>query len=458
MATVFAGPGMNLVLAFLIFCAIFIIGYPSAASIVADVVPGSVAEQAGLKPGDHIVAIDGKGIRTWQELSGAISKNPETPLNMTIERAGNELALQVTPKRTVGPHHLFMFEIERGEIGIGPYGFRPLIGVADQTSPAYAVGLRTGDFVLRINDRPVTYLAELEPLLAAAGGGAIRISVSRGDENIRREDPPATHTIEIPAPEADAWTISGLGIETGELFVYEVYEDSPAAAAGLKAGDKLVAIDGRPLVSWREFTEIVRDRPEEALHIGVVRDGLPQTITATPKKIEQLDILGQKETFGQIGILRLVSFTPIKEDIERYWNPLTIISRGFAESSLWMVRIVKGIYYLAIGKVPATSIGGPIAIARLAGASAQMGLIQFLFFMAIISVNLAFINLMPIPIFDGGHIVLFAIEGIRGKPLGERGMSIAMRIGVAVIAALFLLVFVNDFRWLFFKIKEHIFL
>jgi len=458
MLTVIAGPAMNLVLAFLIFCAIFVIGYPAAASLIADVGLGSVAEQAGLKPGDHVTAINGDAIRTWQELSVKISKNPDVPLTVTVDREGQSLDLTVTPEREVGPHHLFLFETERGVIGISPLGFRPLVGVADAESAAYQAGLRTGDYVLTINGREVRYLVELKELLGGAGSGSITLGVSRGEENIVQEKPPLTHTINLPAPESGAWTMSSLGIDTGELYIYQVQEDSPAAAADLQRGDKLVSVDGEAIESWGQFTQFVRDNPGRPIHVGVMRDGRAVNVTATPKRIEQLDILGQKEVFGQIGVQRLVSLTPVVKDVERYWNPLTILSRGFGESWIWTVRIVQGIYYIVVGKVPATSIGGPIAIARLAGESARMGLIQFLFFMAIISVNLAFINLLPIPIFDGGHVLLFGIEGIRGKPLSERAMAVALRIGIAFLAALFLLVFFNDFRWLFFQIKEHLIL
>lgn len=186
----------------------------------------------------------------------------------------------------------------------------------------------------------------------------------------------------------------------------------------------------------------------------VLRSGATTTIKAVPRKVEELNALGQKETYGQIGIQRLVAFTPAVEEVERYWNPVKILIRGLQESWTWTVRLIKGLFYLFVGKVPTSSLGGPIAIARMAGESAQMGVIQFLIFTAIISFNLAFINLLPIPIFDGGHLLLFAIEGVRRRPLSERAMGVALRIGIVVLAALFMLIFYNDFRWVFFKLKE----
>jgi regulator of sigma E protease len=454
MLTVFAGPAMNLVLAFLLFCVIFIIGFPAAASVIGDVASDSPAERAGLQAGDRITAIDSKPVRTWQQLSMIIGESPNQTLALSVERAGQPVTLTATPDKVVAPHMIFMFDTERGSLGVSPFGLRPLVGVADFASPAYAAGLRTGDHVVSVGGKPIAFLSELAPAIAAAGSGPLTFEISRGEENIIQEMPPVTDTVNVPAPTDGAWTMASLGVESGELFVHQVAEGSPAAEAGIESGDRLAMLQGKPLKSWEQFTDAVRAKPGKGIMLGVVRGGQPFKLKVMPEKIEKLNLMGEMETYGQVGLSRLISLTPVIEDVERYWNPATIVTRGFQESWAWTVRIVQGLYYLIVGKVPASSIGGPIAIARLAGASAEGGLIQFLFFMAIISVNLAFINLVPVPIFDGGHLVLFAIEKVRGRPMGERGMAVALRIGVAVIGALFLLVFYNDFRWVFFKIKE----
>jgi regulator of sigma E protease len=453
MLTVVAGPAMNVVLGFVLFCIIFVFGFPAPAAVIGDVAPNTPAAKAGVLPGDRVVAIDGKPIRFWHELSLRVADSAARPLVFAIERAGRRLSLPITPERINAPDMLYMFETQRGSIGVSPMGLRPLIGVRDANSDAAKAGLKTGDVILTVDDKPVVFFAELEPLLAAATG-PLRLGVGRGEPNVFQEHPALSETVVVPPAADGPWTLGKLGVESGEMYVYAVQPASPAEAAGLHAGDRLLAVDDRMVNSWKEFTEAIRAKPDRETSIMVLRSGATTTIKAVPRKVEELNALGQKETYGQIGIQRLVAFTPAVEEVERYWNPVKILIRGLQESWTWTVRLIKGLFYLFVGKVPTSSLGGPIAIARMAGESAQMGVIQFLIFTAIISFNLAFINLLPIPIFDGGHLLLFAIEGVRRRPLSERAMGVALRIGIVVLAALFMLIFYNDFRWVFFKLKE----
>jgi regulator of sigma E protease len=454
MLTVFAGPAMNMLLAFLVFCVVFLLGFPSPAAQIGDVTPDGAAAKAGLRPGDRIVAIDGKPIHFWQELSLKVAASPNVRLTLTVDRAGRRFDLPITPAKVSAPDVLFAFQTERGSIGVSPVGLQPLLGVDRPDSPAARAGLQTGDVVLTVNDRPVTFLSDLAPALAAVGGQPLHLGVARGEANQRSDRPRVTDIIALPPAPEGAWTMERLGVEPGELYVDAVMPGSPAQAAGFQRGDRLLAVDGQPLASWEEFTKIVRGKPGEGLAVTVRRGDGERTLNVTPRKIEALDALGKKETFGQVGIQRMIALAAAPEVIERYWNPIKIIQRGLQESWTWTVRIIKGIFYLIVGKVPTSSLGGPIAIARMAGESAQMGLIQFLLFTAIISFNLAIINLVPVPIFDGGHLLLFSVEKVIGRPLSERAMSIALRVGIAAVAALFMLIFYNDFRWVFFKIKE----
>lgn len=542
--TVFAGPFMNMVLGFFLFCVIFLIGFPAPAATVGEIRPDSPAEIAGLKVGDRVVAIDGKELRFWHEFAVRIADNPEVPMVLTVERpvagtagaavAPQRLDLPITPSRTVARHPLYMFETERGEIGIKPIGYAPLIGIADENSPAYRSGLRTGDLVMTVNDRPIRFFSELAAAPAEVDG-PLKLTVARGEENIRQESPAGSFTAVLDGGEAR--TLEALGIESGELFVYRVEPESPAEKAGLKTGDRLQSLsvpalpswdalfailqpleeqrvvlqidrqgekielplpeggpegwnaerlglsvegirilslreDGparqtdlrendklvglflEPLSSWVNFTQVIRACPNREVAITVRRDGASQTLTAMPKKIERLDDLNEKVSYGQIGVWTMVMHSAVPEITERYWNPLKIFARGMEETWTWTVRLVESIYYIFSGKVSTKSLGGPIMIARLAGESSRMGLIQFLMLVAIISFNLAFINLFPIPILDGGNLLLFTIEAVKGKPLSDRAMGVALRFGLLVIAALFMLIFYNDFRWLVFKVKE----
>lgn len=540
---VFAGPFMNMVLGFCLFCVIFLVGFPAPAATVGEIRPDSPADVAGLKVGDRVVAIDDKPLRFWHEFAVHIADNPEVPMVLTVERPAPaavgeavtplRLNLPITPSRTVARHPLYLFETERGEIGIKPVGYAPLLGVADENSPAYRAGLRTGDLVLSVNDRPVRFYSELPAALAAVDG-PLRLAVARGLENIRQEQPEPSFTAELTGQKP--LTLATLGLESSELFV-SVQPDTPAQAAGLLNGDRLVGVEIRalpswealikivkpmeeqplvlqidrqgeklavslpaaasagwdleqlgiaadgikvlslredgpawraglrendkvvglvvdPLTSWANFTQAIRECPNREVLITLRRGGQSLTLPVTPKKVERLDDLNEKVSYGQIGVMTMVMHSAVPEITERYWNPVKIFTRGMQETWTWTVRLVQSVYYIFSGKVSTKSLGGPIMIARLAGESSRMGLIQFLMLIAIISFNLAFINLFPIPILDGGNIMLFTLEAIKGKPLSDRAMGVALRFGLIVIAALFVLIFYNDFRWLVFKVKE----
>ena len=454
-ATAFAGPFMTLVLAVALFCVIFCAGYQVPSAYLADIVMGSPAEEAGLLPGDQVVAIDGRPTQFWDDLDEAVSKAIGRTLTLTVEREGERLDIPVTPKSNVGMN-LFGFDEERGIIGVSRYGNRAWVGVSDPASPAAQAGLQTGDLVLSINDRPITFFKDLDRQLGNMSDQPLKITVARGLENVTSLEPTASFVAEIPAnPEQPYTSIHELGIAVGELFIHEVTPESPAAKAGFQINDRIVKINGEEIYMWDEFTAFVRENPEKPITVTVLRDGGEVDIDATPEKVSSRDILGNVSEHGYLGLSPLLQYTAPKMITERYYNPIKIVQRGWQESWRWTVVTIKGFYFLIIGKAPAKSLGGPIFIAQLAGQSARMGWVPFLFFMAVISLNLAFINLAPVPILDGGHLLLLSIEGIRRKPISDRAIGIAQRIGLTLLGALILLVFYIDFSRVWFDIKDH---
>jgi regulator of sigma E protease len=218
----------------------------------------------------------------------------------------------------------------------------------------------------------------------------------------------------------------------------EVVPETPAAAAGLMKGDRIVQINGKAVKHWDEMTEIIHKSPGMTLEITLQRgEGLVH-FPVTPEKKAVPDIFGEKKEIGLIGIkpsgntvLEKESFTgAVTQGVLRTWDI----------SVLTVVSIVKLIQRI----IPAETIGGPILIFQMAGQQAAHGPMSFFTFMALISINLGVLNLLPIPILDGGHILFLGIEALRGKPLSEKVMMIAQRAGLAIIITLMVFAFYND--------------
>lgn len=453
--TAFAGPAMNVVLAFFLFCVVYVGGQPMPTTLIGDVEPDSPAALAGLLPGDRVTALNGKAIEYWDELAEWVSEHPEERMTMTVARGNETLDLSITPER-ITALNLFGFDAERGSIGVFQYGPKAWIGIKNTSSAAYAAGLRTGDLILSINDDPVVYQSDLERVLRKHDGSALSIAVAREEENLVAEEPKISYVANIPIPAEGqpAWSSSALGMETGDLYIYQVSPDTPAAKAGFEAGDRLLSINGEPLTKWKQFSEVIRNNAEETVAITFLRNGEEKKLRAVPAMDSSRDLLGKLSSFGRIGLSPHILYTRIDTKIERYFNPIKIFKRGLEESWRWTVVTMKGFFYLLIGKAPTSSLGGPIMIAQLAGKTASLGWIPFVFFMAVISLNLAFINLFPIPVLDGGHLLMLTIEGIRGKPMSDRAIGIAQRIGLTLIGALILLVFYNDLTRVWYDLKD----
>jgi len=239
-----------------------------------------------------------------------------------------------------------------------------------------------------------------------------------------------------------------LGIASVELFVQEVVKGSPAEKAGIKAGDRIEAIDGKVLQSFAELQDIIGKSPGVSLSIELVRGGKRLTLPVVPEAYQAKDPVGKKVTRGKIGILSAYRPEPGPTLSVRY-NPFQAFYKGLQMTwditRLIIVSLVKLIQHV----IPAETIGGPILIAQLAGQQIQYGLFELLKFLALISINLGILNLLPIPILDGGHILFFAIEGLLGRPLSMQKREIAQQIGLFLLISLMIFAFYNDLMRVF---------
>lgn len=229
-----------------------------------------------------------------------------------------------------------------------------------------------------------------------------------------------------------------------EARIGEVADGSPAAQAGLEPRDVILRIDGDRVYGWRDVLMGVRERPGQKLELTVRRDGELLRLQATPDRIsEYSEIARDTVYFGQLGILRA-------EDAARTVPSFgQAIVRGGQQTVFWVVSVVEFIWQLITGESSARELGGPILIGQISGEAARAGIWTLLNFMAVISVNLAILNLLPIPVLDGGWLVFLAIEGVRGRALSLEQRLRLTQVGMLVVVGIMIWAIGNDLLRLF---------
>lgn len=335
---ILAGPLMNLLLAVIVYTAVFRIGVPEPVTPdglrIAEVKEGSPWARAGLQRGDRITALEGKAVETWRDFFKIIVLNPNRPLELELNRGGDRITTLVNPEKD-----------ERG------------LPIIDDILPSQ---------------------------LAILG---------------------------------------------------QVRSGYPAEAAGLRSGDKILAIDGREINSWDEMSKIIQGKSGEKIELLVKRDSEHFKVKVTP-------VLDKQLGFAVIGV------TPgTKFEIRRY-GLVQSFGKSLIRAKEDICMLFRFLKLLIRGQISPKNIAGPIGIIQISGQVAQAGIIPLLLLLALININFGIINLFPIPIVDGGHIVLFSIEAIRRKPLSEKKLVAIQKIGIAFLITLLVLVTYNDIlRW-----------
>ncbi len=220
--------------------------------------------------------------------------------------------------------------------------------------------------------------------------------------------------------------------------VGEVKPDLPAAQAGLQKGDRILEVDGTPVKRWEDLAAAIHDSSGKPLDLKVERAGKTFQVSVTPQVSAQKNIFGDEVRVGLIGIAP--SGNVFKERLDPFTASYRALVQSWRVTELTVISIVKMIE----GKVSAKTIGGPILIAQLAGQQAKAGVLSLLLFMAVISINLLILNILPIPVLDGWHIFLFLVEGALRKPVSLKIRERAQQIGVFIIIFIMLVVFYND--------------
>jgi len=228
------------------------------------------------------------------------------------------------------------------------------------------------------------------------------------------------------------------GVPALLTIVGTVQEGYPAAAAGLHPGDRIVAVDGKAIETWDELTGIVHQSAGEVRDFTILREGGERGFSITPRSSSTENVFGEEVSIGLIGVTPAEEYTTIR------FGPVEAF--GMSLDWTWsMIRLtLVGLFKMIRGVVPADNLGGPIMIVQAAGRSAERGLLNLLYFVAYVSVALGLFNLFPIPVLDGGHLLFFFIEALRGRPLSLRKREILQQAGLVILLALMLYATKND--------------
>jgi len=344
---VFAGPGMNFVLAAVIFAFVLAtVGRPVWPAVLGRVAPDSPAAAAGLQTGDTIVSANGRRIAHWEDLDRAVAASSGRPLRLTVAHAGAVRDVSVTARLTEVRDPIFKDTHQTWEIGIGP---------------------------------------QLLPQIGSVNSG------------------------------------------------------SPAEKAGLKSGDVVVAVTGQPVFTPEELMQAIQRRAGQTFEVTVEREGRRLPLTVTANAVKEKNAAGEDVEVGRIGVgivTRTVNYEP--------YPPHKAIWYGAVKTWDMTALTAKGLWKIVSRQIDSSNIGGPIQIASEAGRQAKEGPASLALFTAIISVNLALLNLLPVPMLDGGHLFFFVIEGIMGRPLSLRKREAAQQLGFVLLMLLMVYALYND--------------
>jgi regulator of sigma E protease len=314
---------------------------------------------------------------------------------------------------------------------------KPDVGKITENSPAARAGLMTGDRIIEINGTPVLSWDEIDASVRQDMGGPVSLKIRRAGETL---------DVSVTPEKKAAKTIFGESKESWDIgispliypIVGRVMKGTPAEKAGILEGDRIIDIGGTELKTWEDMTSIIHANPGKELRFKIMRNDQMMEFLISPEKKTEKTADGREKEIGLIGI------SPAPNDFVRKFGPVKALSMGVRKTGEISVLTIVSIVKLIQKVIPAETIGGPILIFQMAGQQASHGAMPFFSFMAIISINLGVLNLLPIPVLDGGHILFLGIEAIRRKPLSEKVIMMSQKIGLALLLSLMAFAFYND--------------
>jgi regulator of sigma E protease len=311
-----------------------------------------------------------------------------------------------------------------------------LVRAASLTEETRALAeIPTGARLVQVGDHPVSHWGEIRAAVMEAPEGPIEVSFA---------EPEGSVELYLPRePEERQRVMRALTFWTDPEIAF-VHPGTPADRAGFRRGDRIAEVDGEPIVVWTDFQAMIEARPERETAVAVERDGARLVLSVTPDAVHGIRPDGEERTVGQIGVQPAgpgVAYSPVP--------PLQAVRVGWDETVFVTGFILGFLRDLVTGQVSARNLGSIVTIGEASGQAAAEGIPVFLSFMALFSINLAILNLLPIPVLDGGHLVFLTIEAVRGRPVSVEQRLRWSQVGFVILIGIMALALGNDFLRLF---------
>ena len=329
---------------------------------------------------------------------------------------------------------------------VGIPGLRPIVDDIIPESAAAQAQIIKGDEIKKVDGltTPTWMAVQKAIVLVAESGGIAELTVNSGGVELIRSMVIPKWQFNAAGPKS---LIAQLGMNPINVplrpVIGSVIAGGAAEQAGIKIGDELIAANDVVVDSWSAWVTLIRANAETALTVDIKRDKRTMSMILRPKKTA--------DNSGKIGAGVDVSYTSIPAELasELRYSPLAALNQALIETWQFSSSTVKSLVGMIRGTVSSKNIGGPISIAQFAGASAERGLLSFISFLAMISISLGILNLLPIPVLDGGHLAMYLVEWIKGSPLSEQAQLQGQKVGMLLLLMLMFLAFFNDLSRLF---------
>ncbi|MBL7544709.1 MAG: RIP metalloprotease RseP [Bdellovibrionaceae bacterium] len=453
MAVVLAGPLMNLFFAFLIFMIVSSLGELVKGPVMGEIQPSSIAEKAGFKAGDRIISVNSQNITTWDGFQNALDRNLDSTVHVVVEREHTKqmATLDVPVKSKKNPNVVSSKKTIGDVEGINLFSYAAIVGVMP-TSPLAKAGLLTGDRIVKINDIDVVNFRDVEPALNKLYNNPDSTQPTELKIKIVRNEIDSKNKIEkdlvvVGIDTAKRVTLESLKIDSTQLFIDRVMPDSPAQVAGILKGDRIISINDKKLVVWEDILTNVKSFSGEGKLSVLVRRGEELVrMDVVPNMTTHMTPHGTEEKRFTIGISPFLMYAPPETVLLKY-SDIGSILRHSADKT-WEVSVMTLLSFVKLiqNELSPKNIGGIFSIAQAANETFKIGLVAFLQMMALISINLFILNLLPVPILDGGHLVFYTIEAIKGSPLSMSKIELAHKVGMILLFSLMVFALFNDFR------------